>query len=128
MAEAQEKHDKQLTDAQTQNRQLIEKEQQHAQQQQALQEKLADAQTQNQALTAQMAEQFRDSLNAFVDIAQRHRSAGDRTARIEHDMCQWLVEGLSAHGLDWPEDELTQWLQMDVKLNTQGLEYWLDHG
>ncbi len=77
--------------------------------------------------TVQMAEQFRESMRCFVQIAEEYRDSPDRTAQIENAMELWLIERIQAHGVKWPLEELSDWLQMDVKLNTQGLEFWLDH-
>jgi glyoxylase-like metal-dependent hydrolase (beta-lactamase superfamily II) len=78
--------------------------------------------------TPKMAAQFNESLAAFVDIAERFRDSDDRTARIEEAMTAWLVGKLQVHGLGWTPETMAAWLEMDVRLNTQGLEFWLDHG
>jgi hypothetical protein len=39
----------------------------------------------------------------------------------------WLLEGIHKHGVTLPEEQLIAILQSDVDLNTQGIEFWLDH-
>ncbi|MCP4045520.1 MAG: hypothetical protein GY732_05970 [Gammaproteobacteria bacterium] len=42
-------------------------------------------------------------------------------------MSAWLMDGLREHGVDLSEDRCLELLNSDIKLNTQGIEYWLDH-
>jgi hypothetical protein len=42
-------------------------------------------------------------------------------------MMNWLLDGVRDHGVTLPEDQLRDFLQNDVSLNTQGIEFWLDH-
>jgi hypothetical protein len=43
-------------------------------------------------------------------------------------MMHWLIERARAHGVSLPDDALVEIFQGDVMLNTQGIEFWLDHG
>jgi len=67
-------------------------------------------------------------VDELVLIAEGHRVAPDRTERISTDMLRVLEEAVCEHGASLPEAELRELLLPDVELNTQGLEFWLDHG
>ena len=42
-------------------------------------------------------------------------------------MLAWLIAETRAHGVTLSESRLVAVLEGDVKLNTQGVEFWLDH-
>ena len=66
-------------------------------------------------------------IDAHVAIAERHAAAGDvRTALIERDV--WALVGEEAQRQGWtlPETEWRTLLTLDVELNAQGLDVWLD--
>ena len=46
---------------------------------------------------------------------------------IEEAMMDRLFERARAHGVTLGEDELRETFAGDVILNTQGIEFWLDH-
>ena len=75
----------------------------------------------------QLAEKMKAAVLQFVQFADRFAGAGDRTAQIEKAMMEWLLEGIREHGVELPEDELRGIVQNDVVLNTQGIEFWIDH-
>jgi glyoxylase-like metal-dependent hydrolase (beta-lactamase superfamily II) len=75
----------------------------------------------------QLAERMKAAVLQFVQFADRFAGAGDRTAQIEKAMMEWLLEGIREHGVELPEDELRGIVQNDVVLNTQGIEFWIDH-
>ena len=78
--------------------------------------------------TEHLARALVDSIRRLEEIALRHEGSDDRTAAIEHEMLDWLVSGCRAHGVTLDDERLTALLMPDVELNTQGVEYWLDHG
>ena len=66
-------------------------------------------------------------IDAHVAIAERHAAAGDvRTALIERDV--WALVGEEAQRQGWtlPETEWRALLALDVELNAQGLDVWLE--
>jgi glyoxylase-like metal-dependent hydrolase (beta-lactamase superfamily II) len=75
----------------------------------------------------QLAERMKAAVLQFVQFADRFAGAGDRTVQIENAMMEWLLEGIREHGVELPEDELRGIVQNDVVLNTQGIEFWIDH-
>jgi len=64
----------------------------------------------------------------LVRIARLHASAPDRSARIEADMFRYFSTQLDAHGYAGDLARRHALLDADVRLNTDGLEVWLDRG
>jgi hypothetical protein len=60
-------------------------------------------------------------------MGERHAASASRRLDLERAMREWLVTESRAHGVNLPETELVDLLTPDVSLNTQGIEYWLDH-
>lgn len=76
-----------------------------------------------------LAADMHAGIDAFVAIARANAQAADRTAAIENSMLDYFVAGLAQHGYSDDRDVVRSVLGFDVKLNTQGIEYWLDkHG
>jgi glyoxylase-like metal-dependent hydrolase (beta-lactamase superfamily II) len=67
------------------------------------------------------------AIQDLVEIAEQHAGAENRTQAIETDMMEWLLSGVLEHGVSLPESTIREILQDDVVLNTQGIEFWLDH-
>lgn len=65
-------------------------------------------------------------IDAHVAIAERHEAAEGRKALIEQDI--WALVGEEATRAGWtvPEAEWRRILALDVELNAQGLDVWLD--
>jgi glyoxylase-like metal-dependent hydrolase (beta-lactamase superfamily II) len=74
-----------------------------------------------------LAEKMKAGIRQFVQFAETHAQDEDRTARIEDAMMEWLLDGIRDHGVTLPEEHIRQIVQGDVILNTQGIEWWLDH-
>lgn len=75
-----------------------------------------------------LADDLRAGVEQFVAWGESFADAGDRRERIATAMMDWMVEGALAHGVERDVDELRALLAPDVDLNTQGIEFWLDHG
>ena len=76
-----------------------------------------------QKLAATMIE----GVDMFVEFAEQYKNHDQRQQQIESAMADWLLSGLRAHGVSLTEDQCLQILESDIKLNTQGIEVWLDH-
>lgn len=65
-------------------------------------------------------------IDAHVAIAERHEAAEGRKNLIEQDI--WALVGEEATRAGWtvPEAEWRRILALDVELNAQGLDVWLD--
>ncbi len=76
---------------------------------------------------AALAPQLHRDLDAYVEIAQRCRTADDPEESIRLALREWTFARLDAHGFD-PDPVLRdEILHMDLALNAQGLAYWLAH-
>lgn len=74
-----------------------------------------------------LADDMHTRLDEFVAIAGRCAGASDRTAAIHHAMFEYLESELRDHGHRGDDERLHALLDMDIRLNTMGIEYWLDH-
>ncbi|WP_290650675.1 MBL fold metallo-hydrolase [Aquisalimonas sp.] len=73
-----------------------------------------------------LADDLHRELEAYVDIAHRHRDAGDAQANaIAKDLVGRLTQQLQAHGKEMSEQKVQQTLALDLQMNTQGLQVWL---
>jgi len=77
--------------------------------------------------TERLAGKMIAAVRKLAAIGEKHAASSSRRRDIEQDMLEWMVEGARAHGVTLPEPRLTEILMTDVSLNTQGIEFWLDH-
>lgn len=75
-----------------------------------------------------LADDMHRHIDAFVSIAERHAGDEDRTRAMQRAMFEYLQGELERHGFGAGEKRLHELLDVDVQLNTMGLEHWLDHG
>lgn len=74
------------------------------------------------------ATEMHDLIDAHVTIARRLRNhVPDRHAALVEELGELLLQRIIAHGCKLPQDEIRDLLSLDVGLNAQGLEHWLDH-
>ncbi|MEO6563678.1 MAG: MBL fold metallo-hydrolase [Nitrosospira sp.] len=67
-----------------------------------------------------------DLIDAHVTIARKLRDAPDRHATLVKELGELLLQRIIAHGCKLPQEEIRELLRLDVGLNAQGLEHWLD--
>jgi glyoxylase-like metal-dependent hydrolase (beta-lactamase superfamily II) len=67
-----------------------------------------------------------EGIDVLVDIAERYRNDPLRRQKIETAMTDWLMDGLEKHGVTLGRDRCLELLESDIKLNTRGIECWLD--
>lgn len=79
------------------------------------------------AATDRLVRQMIDGVKQFRALGERHVHAENRTAAIRTDMLSWLVDQIRPTGVRQTDEQLRSLLRDDVILNTQGVEYWLDH-
>ena len=72
------------------------------------------------------AAEMHDLIDAHVSIAQKLRDVPDRHAALVEELEELLLRRILAHGCKLPEEEIRNLLRLDVGLNAQGLENWLD--
>ena len=76
-----------------------------------------------------LAADMHKGIDAFVSMARANANAEKRTAVLQKAMFEYFVDGLKEHGFSGDRDTMWSILSIDVNLNTQGIEVWLDkHG
>ena len=65
-------------------------------------------------------------IDDLVEIAVRHANDNNRTEVMHDTMFSYFTDELEAHGHQADDEKLHAILDMDVVLNTMGIEYWLD--
>lgn len=73
------------------------------------------------------AGELHELLDVHVRIARELRDVPDRHAELVEELGNLLLRRVIAHGCKLPEKEIRDLLSLDVGLNAQGLENWLDH-
>ena len=65
-------------------------------------------------------------IDAMVEIAQANARDAQRHDRIKDALTDLYVGRAKAHGCAMTPDEIHHLLEMDIELNAQGLEIWID--
>jgi hypothetical protein len=65
-------------------------------------------------------------IDAMVAIARAHADAPGRHARIMDDLASLYISRAQAHGCTFDATRVRELLMMDIELNAQGLEVWID--
>ena len=65
-------------------------------------------------------------IDRFVEIANNFKEEGERYQKIIDALTIWLIESLRMHGCELSEEEIIALMKMDIELNAQGLDCWLD--
>lgn len=70
--------------------------------------------------------QFLAQLDAMVALGRAVASQPDRHRALTKGLEALYLERVRDHGCTMPEEQVLQWLAMDVELNAQGMGIWLD--
>ena len=73
-----------------------------------------------------LAADMHKGIDALVTMALANANAKERTEALQTAIFEHFVGGLSDHGFKADRDTMWSILNIDVKLNTQGIEVWLD--
>lgn len=73
-----------------------------------------------------LAADMHKGIDALVTMARANANAKERTEVLQTAIFEHWAEGLSDHGFKANRDTMWSILNIDVKLNTQGIEVWLD--
>ena len=74
-----------------------------------------------------LAADLHECLDAFVALAQRLQDAGHARHRLLRDeLTHYLLQRLQTLGNKQPRELVLAALELDIELNAQGLEFWLD--
>jgi len=76
----------------------------------------------------ELAQQMHNGIDAFVAMAREHQHDENRSASLRTSMFEYFVQRLKEHGYQGDREMIYSILSMDVDLNAQGLEVWLDRG
>jgi glyoxylase-like metal-dependent hydrolase (beta-lactamase superfamily II) len=74
-----------------------------------------------------LAEQLKNGVRFLDSLAARHAQSADRGRLIEKEMMDWMIGLAREHGCTLGEERLVEVFINDARLNTQGLEFMLDH-
>lgn len=66
-------------------------------------------------------------IDDFVALAESHATDHDRTAAMHASMFAYFIGELRLHGFEGDNDRAHAILDLDIRLNTMGLEFWIDH-
>ncbi len=73
-----------------------------------------------------LAEQMHRGIDAYVAIAEQHEHDTDRSANIRNGLTDYYAAQLDDHGFTGGRDRMLEVLDIDIELNAQGLELWLE--
>jgi glyoxylase-like metal-dependent hydrolase (beta-lactamase superfamily II) len=73
-----------------------------------------------------LARDLHGQIDAMVAIAQRHAADQNRHVSITEELADLYISRAQAHGCAQSPAQVRELLAMDIELNAQGLEVWLD--
>ena len=75
---------------------------------------------------AKLADDLHVQIDAMVRIAQTHAADGNRHTTIMRDLAELYISRAKSHGCAFDDAKIRDLLAMDIELNAQGLEVWVD--
>jgi len=75
-----------------------------------------------------LADDMISSVEQFATLGEQFDGDENRQQAIRSAMMEWLMARARQHGVVYSDDKLREVFANDVILNTQGIEFWLDHG
>lgn len=75
---------------------------------------------------AKRATDLHHQIDAMAEIARLHAADSDRHAKIVRDLGDLYVTRAKSHGCTLDDAKIRELLAMDIELNAQGLEVWID--
>lgn len=73
-----------------------------------------------------LAAEMHEGIDAYVELAEEHAGNDDRAAAIRASMFEYYLRRLAEHGYAGDREAAWSVLRIDVELNAQGLEFWLN--
>jgi glyoxylase-like metal-dependent hydrolase (beta-lactamase superfamily II) len=73
-----------------------------------------------------LADDMHRRIDDFVAMAMQHAGEANRTAALHASMFHYFERELTAHGFAGNAERLHAIIDVDIELNTMGLEHWLD--
>jgi len=74
-----------------------------------------------------LADDMHKRIDDFVTMAKRAEKETNRTEKIHRSMYAYFHAELAEHGFSGTPHQIDNIVEIDVLLNTMGLEFWLDH-
>lgn len=75
---------------------------------------------------SRLAQDLHEQIDAMTSIARAHAGDADRHAHITAALADLYISRAHAHGCAFDAARVRELLAMDIELNAQGLEVWLD--
>jgi hypothetical protein len=75
-----------------------------------------------------LARDMTSGVEKFAALGEQFDADENREQRIQSAMMEWLMGRARRHGVEYGDSKLREVFAADVILNTQGIEFWLDHG
>jgi hypothetical protein len=75
---------------------------------------------------ARLARDLHEQIDSMVAIACKHAQDAKRHESITADLADLYTSRAQAHGCALSAEQVHELLAMDIELNAQGLEVWLD--
>jgi len=73
------------------------------------------------------AQQFKEHIDAYVDIAMQCKKKPDRQMEIQHALTNYTLAQLTEFGSSLSAQRQRELLEGDLRLNAQGLDVWLSY-
>lgn len=70
--------------------------------------------------------QMHRGIDAYVAIAEEHEHDDNRSANIRDGLTEYYAVQLADHGYTGGREEMLEVMSIDIELNAQGLEFWLN--
>lgn len=75
---------------------------------------------------ARLAAQMHAGIDAYVAMANQHEHDDNRQQALRNSLFEYYVEQLDEHGYQGGRDGVAAVMSIDVELNAQGLDVWLE--
>lgn len=76
---------------------------------------------------ARLADDMHKRIDDFVALAKRHANDEARTENMHASLYTYFQNELEEHGFEGSVEQINHIVEIDVLLNTMGLEFWLNH-
>ena len=73
-----------------------------------------------------LAGQMHSGIDAYVEMAERVEYDDNRTEKLREMLLEYYMDRLDDHGYGGDRDAVNSIMEIDVRLNAQGLEVWLE--
>jgi Cft2 family RNA processing exonuclease len=73
-----------------------------------------------------LAAEMHEGIDTYVALARQHEDDDDRSAALRESLFEYYVDRLDAHGYSGDREMIQAIMGIDIELNAQGLEFWLE--